>query len=362
MKQSDRDSLISILGTILTTSTAKNLLVRLKSMVFGVDSLRQQCVDAFPECAGRPVRDLVVEFDRMARLYCKKKKGELNSNADLEMFEQLWATARLLECFGQESHPPLCKFCFRTVEMRSNERPMDYCSHHAQSGKANNPAGYVRGRKAFPVFEKRLKEICSTTNDGEPIDIVWETTGMLLKKQYHFANAGGGGAAYLLKAFLTGEFSNPPTSPAELNKFDSPNRLFDDAAARLIRIDKIEGKFPSLAEIAQGWRSQVGDVTGYKFLQANPNRCVGLNMLLQQWVRYVAWYDFGDRTARVGSGRPSRIDSDQIQKMLNENMSKAEIARRFGVKPGSVYAHVARKATKDTAPKVEVEAVNANDN
>lgn len=346
MDQPETHRIIRLLESIVTTPSAKAWLAQVSEKKLSVEQLKELSLGRFGiECAETSVRDLVVELDRRARLYAQTRLKESNPQADPEQFEWLWVTARLLEWYGQSGHPPLCKFCYRTVELRSNGRPMDYCAHHAQSGKAKNPAGYVRGRKAYPDFDRRLKELTETDDADQPGNYVWVIADVLLRKQFQFANAGGGDAAYLLESFLSRKLS----------------ASFDSVSAQVINIDSIKRDYPSVSEMALRWRKEAGDKAGYDALRHNNNLCVSLHTLIQQWVRYIAWHDAGDRTARVGSGRPSRIDSDQIQKMLNENMSMAEIARRFGVKPGSVYAHVARKAAKVTEPKGAVEAAVAND-
>jgi hypothetical protein len=343
--------LLHILKSIMKSKEAGDWLETVTENDLRVDALRLKCHFLIPGIGEPPVRDLAEKMHVQARGLAATIKKLPNQSANLPYFEMCWALARLLEWVGQAEHPPFCKFCFRTVMKGPEGRYMGFCAQHAQGGKEKiNQAGYLRGWKAFPEFSKRLSQLTFDEDEGGKVDVTWEIVEHLLKMQYNFANAGGGDAAYMMKKFL-----EMPTIE-ESAKVDGPSRkeatpwLFAKEGARVITIDDhISEKYPSVSELAERWRKREGDAAGVEFLE-NHDHTLSWYKLIGQWIRYAAWFEAGDRESRIGSGRPSRLDGDQVRRMLAENIPVAEIARRFGVKPGSVYAHLKKHPQKEKRP------------
>ena len=233
-----------------------------------------------------PSLDLVRNLDVMARQRVR---------ADLEGAECLWLLARLVEYVLSMKHRPFCKFCFRTVAVRSNGRLKDFCPMHASGTSSRDTAAYQRGRKHQADLEAYLEKLPKLSK-GRGTDklphldfLEWR----LLSFQLNAFRKGGGSAGYIVThldwdAWIVG-------APLNIDE---------------LRLPEIADDHPDWSELAWRWRALFEDHEGVQQL-GKGGVAVTPRMLVEQWLRWKAWMVAGDHGAQVGKGRPAKINREE---------------------------------------------------
>lgn len=259
------------------------------------------------------LRQAVLALDRSAR------SSFLANQEKVQAIEGNWLRARVVEFIAASHHLPLCKFCYRTVDVRMDHRPKEFCSVHASGGETGNPGGYLRGRKSFSGFLARLTDL----RDGLKVD---EIEVRLLRLQLASVKRGGGDAGWVVN---------------KLMRESAEDFLIGEERGR-INLHNISHSYPDWTELALRWRSEVGDVVG-KTLIENGRVAISPRLLMGQWIRFYAWSHAGDRDARIGKGRPVRIEPEKANALKAAGQRNAEIAKIFGVSKGSVDVFFSRQ-------------------
>lgn len=259
------------------------------------------------------LRQAVLALDRSART------SFLANPEESHVIEGNWLGARVVEFIGASRHLRLCKFCFRTVDVRMDHRPKEFCSVHASGGETGNPGGYLRGRKSFSGFLACMADL----RDELKLD---EIEVRLLRLQLASVKRGGGDAAWVVNKLMS-EFAEFFLNREERGR---------------INLHNISYSYPDWTELALRWRSEVGDVVGKSLIEKG-HVAVTAKLLLDQWIHFYAWSHAGDRDARVGKGRPVRIEPAKANALKAAGQRNAEIAKTFGVSKGSVDVFFSRQ-------------------
>jgi hypothetical protein len=251
-----------------------------------------------------PSLDLVRNLDVMARQRVR---------ADLEGAECLWLLARLVEYVLSMKHRPFCKFCFRTVAVRSNGRLKDFCPMHASGTSSRDTAAYQRGRKHQADLEAYLEKLPKLSK-GRGTDklphldfLEWR----LLSFQLNAFRKGGGSAGYIVThldwdAWIVG-------APLNIDE---------------LRLPEIADDHPDWSELAWRWRTLFEDHEGVQQL-GKGGVAATPRMLVEQWLRWKAWMVAGDNVAQVGKGRPAKINQEEALRLRAEGLPVSEIAKRY---------------------------------
>ena len=251
-----------------------------------------------------PSLDLVRNLDVMARQRVR---------ADLEGAECLWLLARLVEYVLSMKHRPFCKFCFRTVAVRSNGRLKDFCPMHASGTSSRDTAAYQRGRKHQADLEAYLEKLPKLSK-GRGTDklphldfLEWR----LLSFQLNAFRKGGGSAGYIVThldwdAWIVG-------APLNIDE---------------LRLPEITDDHPDWSELAWRWRTLFEDHEGVQQL-GKGGVAATPRMLVEQWLRWKAWMVAGDNVAQVGKGRPAKINQEEALRLRAEGLPVSEIAKRY---------------------------------
>lgn len=243
--------------------------------------------------------DLVRKIDERSRL---SAQSHFDDNTVPECF---WLLARIVERVLSTDARPFCAFCYRTVAVRSNGRLKDYCPEHA-SGSDGNAGGYLRGRAHQEAFENHLA--------GQiPPD---ELALKLLRHQCNARRKGGGDAGYIVAGTASWNWS----SGSELDIGE-------------LKLLQIAHGHPDWTELALRWRQDFKDDEGVAEISKGAI-AVTPSRLVEQWLRWKAWMVAGDYKARVGKGRPQKIDPERAMAVWAQEMPK-------GVKAGDIYAQIA---------------------
>lgn len=219
--------------------------------------------------------------------------------------ECLWLLARIVEGVLSGDSRPFCAFCYRTVAVRSNGRLKDYCPEHA-SGSNGNARGYLRGRAHQDAFEDHLAD------QGTADELAFK----LLRHQCNARRKGGGDAGYILAGTASWNWS----SGSELD-------------IRELKLLEIAHGHPDWTELALRWRQDFDDHEGVVEISKGAI-AVTPSRLVEQWLRWKAWMVAGDYKARVGKGRPQKIDPERAMAVWAQEIPK-------GVKAGEIYAQIA---------------------
>jgi uncharacterized protein (DUF433 family) len=289
--------------------------------------------------------DLVRDLDYRARDQARSE--------DVAAAEKLWVLARLVEYLLSLNQRPLCKFCYRTVGLRTNGRLKDLCPHHATGKDSGRTAEYQRGRKHQHDMERLLSLLPSAE----------EFAQALLTYQLNSLRAKGGAPATIISRFDFNDFiadkfikqmnaaSNQKNADdssgqatADAKRQDSADESWDwavqlDEAAggsglwRISRselgIADITQDYPDWTELAMRWRAQFADLEGLQKLNGVGESAVTPLMLIEQWLRWKAWTVRGDSSARVGKGRPSKFDHEEALRLRAQGMRVSAIAKHF---------------------------------
>lgn len=262
--------------------------------------------------------DLAREIDESSRQLALERlprHGAQPDFADDNLPECRWLWAKIVEYVLSTDARPFCAFCYRTVAVRSNGRPKDYCPEHA-SGSQGNAAGYLRGRAHQKAFADHLAA------QESPDELAFK----LLRFQFYSRRNGGG------------------------NPGDIVKHSIDNIRSSGIQLDAEEGGLdwmtrgqPDWTELALRWRKHVQDDEGVVPI-SNGSIAVTPLRLVEQWIRWNAWKDRGDFSARVGKGRPAKFDHDEAVRLRDLGMPVSEIAKRFPeINPKSLFVFFSRR-------------------
>lgn len=292
------DTYLSLLKS-LTPSAEGAAVLESVAQCGGKKDLCQLVGDYLLEPIDSLTLDLVRKIDDRSRLSAQ------SHFADNTVPECLWLLARIVEHVLSTDTRPFCAFCYRTVSVRSNGRLKDYCPEHA-SGSNGNAGGYLRGRAHQEAFENHLA--------GQiPPD---ELALKLLRHQCNARRKGGGDAGYILAGTASWNWS----SGSELD-------------IRELKLLEIAHGHPDWTELALRWRQDFKDDEGVAEISKGAI-AVTPSRLVEQWLRWKAWMVAGDYKARVGKGRPQKIDPERAMAVWAQEMPK-------GVKAGDIYAQIA---------------------
>lgn len=232
------------------------------------------------------------------------KAGE----SGLSLFNQVWLLARLSELFASRNLLPFCSRCYRTVAMRRDGRPKEFCPEHASDNESTNRGGYLRGYRFSTEFVERV-------SSEEFENQVTELEYRFLRHQYYSTRYGAGAASYVV---CPEEVTEPIWTKGTALTIEG------------LRLNEICDDYPDWTELTLRWRKLFNDEEGVQELLAQ-DRAITPRVLVTQWLRWKAWSDLGDKTARVGKGRPAKIDKDTALKLKADGKTYAEIAEIFGV-------------------------------
>lgn len=287
-------------------------------------SLMAECTteQALKQLVSVTIEEPVTSFDvtLVRKLQARARHAFYANNPDPDGPERFWLLARVVEFLGSQNHRAFCNFCFKTVEVRSDDRVKDFCPDHASGVESGNRGGYLRGRKYNDAFQKTLVEI------GAKIDVGRLEKGFLTH-QLNSIRLGAGDAA---RVVVPKDREKPNWATDSLLSIDE------------LRLSEISHDYPDWTELALRWRRLFNDLEGAQLLEAEP-LTVTPRRLLDQWVRWKAWTIAGDCNARVGKGRPALIDRDQAFAFKADGKTNAEIAEFFGVSKGSVDVFFSRQ-------------------
>ncbi len=269
---------------------------------------------------GEPIEalslDLVRRFDERSRQLARETLSSREEHPDFDDNDVpacLWLWARIIEYVLFTDARPFCTFCYRTVALRSNGRLKEYCPEHASN--KGNAGGYLRGRAHQKAFQEYLAD------QESPDDLVLG----LLRFELNSRRKGGGNAGYVFKESI---------------------RKIQASGIRLdIKLDDLHWMtqgHPDWTELALRWRQHVEDYEGVGQISKGLI-AVTPSLLVEQWIRWNAWKERGDFGARVGKGRPTKIDHDEALRLRAEGMRVSDIAKHFPtVNPKSLIVFFSR--------------------
>lgn len=260
--------------------------------------------------------DLVRKIDERSRQLARDTLSLREDHPDFDDNDVpacLWLWARIIEHVLSTDARPFCTFCYRTVALRSNGRLKEYCPEHASN--KGNAGGYLRGRAHQKAFEEFLAD------QESPDDLVLG----LLRFELNSRRKAGGNAGYVFKESI---------------------RKIQASGIRLdIKLDDLHWMtqgHPDWTELALRWRQHVEDYEGVGQISKGLI-AVTPSQLVEQWIRWNAWKERGDFSARVGKGRPTKIDHDEALRLRAEGMRVSDIAKHFPeVNPKSLIVFFSR--------------------
>lgn len=244
--------------------------------------------------------EMVRLWDEQARLRAQQQQG-----GD-EFVDRWWLAARLCEFGLAEKHRPFCRYCFRTVQSRTNKRLKQFCTEHASD---RDRGAYLRGYRFGSEFDE--------TVSGEAVRMLLDDLEFrFLQHQLYSVRLGAGSARNMVD----------PAQALRPNSWSNVANL--DLQA--LRLSEILDGYPDWTELALRWRSLFSDEEGVLELTERGG-AVTPSLLLEQWIRWRIWNEVGDKHAQVGRGRPSKIDEATALKLREEGKTHAQIAEHFGV-------------------------------
>lgn len=230
--------------------------------------------------------------------------------SDLLVFrvEQFWLLARISEFIASANHRPFCKYCYRTVAIRRNGRLKELCPEHASDSDAGNRGGYLRGYRFSDEFQRKVE-------DAEVFNTIQDVEFQFLRHQLNSVRKGAGSARNVVM----------PISATDKIWTDETHLNIEE-----LRLPEICLDYPDWTELARRWRHLFGDSEGFHQLESQ-KLAVTPGLLLEQWFRWKIWTTSGDKEARVGKGRPAKIDKELAVEMRARGATHAEIADHFDV-------------------------------
>ncbi len=277
---------------------------------------------------------------------------------DIADAEKLWALARLVEYLLSLNQRPICKFCYRSVSLRSNGRLKDFCPHHASGMDAGHTAEYQRARKRQQALDLLLQLLPSPEDFAQA----------LLEYQLNSLRVKGGVAGRIVSkfdfnGFIDGKLFKIPAAQsisddewtALMENRDERLRQLNEAAGGELRwrfskdelmLDDIAQDFPDWTDLAMRWRARFDDFEGVQELKGSADGAVTPLLLMEQWLKWKAWTLAGDEAVPVRRGRPAKIDADVAVKMRAEGRTAKEIGEFFDVSPKSVMVFFSRLEKK----------------
>lgn len=291
---------------------------------------------------------------------------------DFAATEKLWALARLVEYLLSLSQRPICKFCYRSVGLRSNGRLKDFCPYHASGMDAGHAAEYQRGRKR----QQNMDRLLSLLPAAEEFALA------LLTYQLNSLRAKGGSPATIISRFDFNRFitdksikqmeaisiRNDADGSLGLAKADAKwQDSGDESWEWMIHLDEAAGgsglwrispaelglpditqNHPDWTELALRWRAKFDDFEGLQKLKGGAAGAVTPLLLMEQWLKWKAWSVAGDESVQTRRGRPAKIDREGAKKMRDEGKTDAEIACQYGVSKKSVGVFFSRLKKSDS--------------
>jgi hypothetical protein len=266
--------------------------------------------------------EMVRMWDEQARLRAQHQQG-----GD-EFVDRWWLAARLCEFGLAEKHRPFCRYCFRTVQSRTNKRLKQFCPEHASDG---DRGAYLRGYRFGSEFDE-------TASGGAVHTLLDDLEYRFLLHQLNSVRMGAGSVRNMVD----------PVHALKPNSWSRAAQL-DLQALRVTEI--LEG-YPDWTELALRWRGLFSDETGVSELTER-GMAVTPRLLLEQWIRWRIWNEVGDKHAQVGRGRPSKIDEETALKLREEGRTHAQIAEHFGVTKIAVSMFFSRLKKKTASRNAE---------
>jgi hypothetical protein len=273
---------------------------------------------------------------------------------DVAAAEKLWALARLVEYLLSLNQRPICRFCYRSVGLRSNGRLKDFCPHHASGMDAGHAAEYQRARKRQHALDRLLQLLPSSEDFAQA----------LLEYQLNSLRLKGGVAGRIVSkfdfnGFIDGKlFKIPPSQSISddewtglmENRYERLRQLNEAAGGELrwrfskaeLMLDDLTQDSPDWTELAMRWRARFDDLEGLQKLKDGAEGAVTPLLLMEQWLKWKAWSVVGDETVQIRRGRPAKIDREGAIKMRGEGKTDAEIAAKYDVSKKSVGVFFSR--------------------
>lgn len=243
----------------------------------------------------------------------------------LPLLDQAWLLARATEEFASKGLRPFCSRCYRTVAVRRDGRFKEFCPEHASDNEASNRGGYLRGYRFSAEFAEQV-------NSEQFEKLVADLEYRFLRHQLFSTRKGSGAASNVVLPVVTTE-----------SNWTQGTGL----TVQSLRLDEICDDFPDWTELAQRWRLLFDDQEGVQELKSDVH-AVTPRLLVTQWLRWKVWSDAGDKSARVGKGRPPKIDKDAALKLRVDGNTHAQIADHFGVSKAAVAMFFTRLKAKNT--------------
>lgn len=264
--------------------------------------------------------DMVRLWDEQARL-----RAQQQEEGD-EFVDRWWLAARLCEFSLAEKHRPYCRYCFRTVESRTNKRLKQFCPEHASDG---DRGAYLRGYRFGSEFDEAVS--------GEAVRMLLDDLEFrFLQHQLYSVRLGAGSARNMVD----------PVQALRPNSWSNVANL----DLQGLRVNEILEGFPDWTELSLRWRSLFSDDTGVSEI-AERGMAVTPRLLLEQWIRWRIWTEVGDVHAQVGRGRPAKIEKATALQLKAEGKTHAEIAEYFGVSKIAVSMFFSRLKKKTASLK-----------
>jgi hypothetical protein len=264
--------------------------------------------------------EMVRTLDEQARLHAQHQQG-----GD-EFVDRWWLAARLCEYGLAEKHRPFCRYCFRTVQSRTNKRLKQFCPEHASDG---DRGAYLRGYRFGSEFDE-------TASSEVVQNLLDDLERRFLLHQLHSVRMGAGSARNMVD----------PVHALKPNSWSRAAQL--DLQA--LRVNEILDGYPDWTELALRWRNLFSDAVGVAELTER-GIAVTPRLLLAQWVRWRIWNEVGDKHAQIGRGRPAKIEKATALQLKAEGKTHAEIAEYFGVSKIAVSMFFTRLKKKLSAVK-----------
>lgn len=248
----------------------------------------------------------------------------ISGESSLPLLDQAWLLARVSEEFASRTLRPLCSRCYRTVAVRRDGRFKEFCPDHASDKLSSNRGGYLRGYRFSADFAER---VVSTEFENQVAELEYR----FLRHQLFSTRKGAGAASNVVL----------PRVPTEKIWTQGTDLTIED-----LRLQDICNDYPDWTELALRWRLLFDDQEGVQELKSE-YRAVTPRLLVTQWLRWKVWTTAGDKDARIGKGRPAKIDKATALEMRASGKTHAEIADKFGVSKVAVAMFFTRLKKKE---------------
>lgn len=295
---------------------AKELLVKIQA---GGESELRKIVSEF---LGQEAQVLDLSVVRL--LHEKAREAVRLNVCPGALVDQYWLLSRIAEIFLAMEHRPFCVFCYRTVALRRSGQLKKYCPEHASGPESGSSGGYLRGVRFSGEFVEQAKSL----EMGLLLD---DLEFKFLRHQIHSTRFGAGSASNVVM----------PERATDSVWTAGTNLTIQD-----LRLKEICQDYPDWTELALRWRRLFDDKEGALELESQKG-AVSPRLLLEQWLRWKLWTIAGDKDARIGKGRPAKIDKVAALEMRADGKTHAEIADKFGVSKVAVAMFFTRLKKKE---------------